>query len=75
MVKLFGRRRKNIARKKIRCHICGLEKEMTWSEYLSHMDEHIKNGEISDIQPGIRGELVGSDKDGARAPENVKGSN
>jgi len=59
MVNLF-RRRKAIARKRIRCHICGLEKEMTWCEYLAHMDEHIKKGEISDIQPGIRGELVGS---------------
>ena len=60
MLKLFGRRRKDIARNKIRCPICGLEKEMTWSEYIEHMNEHIKNGEVGDIQPGIRGELVGS---------------
>ena len=73
MVKLFGRRKS--ARKKIRCPICGLEKEMTWCEYLEHMDEHIKNGEVIDIQPGIRGELVGSsEKNGTRAFENVKGS-
>jgi len=74
MVKLFGRRQK--ARKRIRCHICGLEKEMTWCEYLAHMDEHIKNGEVSDIQPGISGELVGgSDKDGTGTSGNAKGSN
>jgi len=29
MVKLFGRRGKVIARNKIRCPICGLEKEVT----------------------------------------------
>ena len=74
MVNLFGRRGKVIARKKIKCHICGLEKEMTWCEYLAHMDKHIKNGEISDIQPGISGELVGwSDKDGTRTSTIAKG--
>ena len=60
MVKLFGRRRKDMPRKRIKCHICGLEKEMTWIEYVEHIKEHIKNGEVSDIQPGIIGELVGS---------------
>ena len=60
MLKLFGRRRKDIPRKKIRCYICGLEKEMTWDEFAKHIKEHIKNGEVSDIQPGIIGELVGS---------------
>ena len=60
MLKLFGRKRKAIPRKRIRCYICGLEKEMSWDEFAKHIKEHIKNGEVSDIQPSIIGELVGS---------------
>ena len=38
---------------------------MSWDEFAKHIKEHIKNGEVSDIQPGIIGELVGSsDKNG-----------
>jgi len=65
MVKLFGKKRKDIPRKRIKCHICGLEKEMTWAEYIKHIKRHIKNGDLKDIplnevQPTVCGELVGS---------------
>jgi len=33
MVKLFGRKRKDIPRKRIKCYICGLEREMTFGEF------------------------------------------
>jgi len=47
---------------------------MTWSEYVEHVKEHIKNGEVIDIQPGIIGELVGSsEKNEARTSAVVKG--
>jgi len=55
MVKLFGRKRKGIPRKKIQCYICGLEKEMSWDEFAKHIREHIKNGEVSG---GMVGECV-----------------
>jgi len=62
MVKLFGRRQKS--RKRIKCYICGLEKEMSWDEFAKHIKEHIKNGEVSD---GIIGECMEwSGKDEAR---------
>jgi len=50
---VFGRKRE--ARKRIRCYICGLEKEMTFGEFAEHVRGHIKNGEVSD---GIVGECV-----------------
>jgi len=53
MVKLFERRQK--ARKRIKCYVCGLEKEMSWDEFAKHIREHIKNGEVSD---GMVGECV-----------------
>jgi len=55
MLKLFGRGRKDIPRKRIRCYICGLEKEMTWDEFAKHIRRHIRNGEVSD---GVVGECV-----------------
>ena len=72
MLKLFGRKRKDIPRKKIRCYICGLEKEMTWDEFAKHIKEHIKNGEVSD------GSIVGectewSGKDEARTSALAEG--
>jgi len=40
--KLFDRKGKPIKT----CYICGLEKEMTWSEFADHIKEHIKNGDV-----------------------------
>ena len=42
MFKLFDRKGKPIKT----CYICGLEKEMTWSEFADHIKEHIKNGDV-----------------------------
>ena len=53
MVKFFGRRKS--ARKRIKCYICGLEREMTFGEFAEHVKGHIKNGEVSG---GIVGECV-----------------
>jgi len=72
MVKLFDRRGKVIARKKIKCHICGVEKEMTWDEFAKHIKAHIRNGEVSG---GIVGECVEwGEKNGTRTFKNAKGS-
>ena len=40
----FRKRRK--ARKRIRCYICGLEKEMSVEEFVKHLREHIKRGDL-----------------------------
>jgi len=73
MVKLFDRRGKVIARKKIKCHICGVEKEMTWDEFAKHIKAHIRNDEVSG---GIVGECVEwGEKNEARASAVGEGQN
>ena len=66
---LFRRRQKE--RKKIKCYVCGLEKEMSWDEFAKHIKEHIKNGEVSD---GVVGECMEwSRKDEARTSTVAEG--
>ena len=44
---------------KVRCRICGLEKEWIWVEFFEHLREHFERGEYGDLVSGISGKSIG----------------